>query len=133
MKIKKAFTLLEMLVVVGIIAVLIGLGISSYSTAQKKARDAKRKSDLKAIQNALEQYYSICGYSYPAPSSGYVPTAITCINPATTIMSTVPVDPKTGTRYTMSQTSSSDYTICSPNTPPLESESVATYCLTNQQ
>jgi prepilin-type N-terminal cleavage/methylation domain-containing protein len=133
MKTKKGFTLLEMLVVVGIIAVLVSIGISSYSTAQKKSRDAKRKSDLKAIQNALEQYYSICGYTYPAPSSGRVPTSITCTNPATTIMPTVPVDPRTGTRYTMSQTSSTDYTICAPNTPPLESESVPTYCLTNQQ
>lgn len=55
---KNAFTLLEMLVVIGIIGVLVGLATTSYSTAQKKARDAKRKSDLKSVQNCLEQYYS---------------------------------------------------------------------------
>jgi len=62
---KKAFTLLEMLVVIGIIALLIGMGATSYSNVQKKARDTKRKTDLKNIQNALEQYYSICNFSYP--------------------------------------------------------------------
>ncbi|PIP15139.1 hypothetical protein COX47_01305, partial [Candidatus Roizmanbacteria bacterium CG23_combo_of_CG06-09_8_20_14_all_35_49] len=33
-QIKKSFTLLEMLVVIGIIAILVSLGTSSYSTAQ---------------------------------------------------------------------------------------------------
>jgi len=95
---KKAFTLLEMLVVVGIIAILVGLGAASYSTAQKKSRDAKRKADLKAIQNALEQYYSICGFRYPTPqSTGY--RSIYCLNPTVGIMPTVPVDPKTITPY----------------------------------
>lgn len=68
MKLKKAFTLLEMLVVIGIIAVLVGMVTSSYSTAQKKARDAKRQADLKAFQNALEQCYSVNSYSYPTIS-----------------------------------------------------------------
>lgn len=130
---KKAFTLLELLVVIGIIGVLVALGTVSYSTAQKKARDAKRKNDLKAIQNALEQYYSICGFSYPAPVNGTVPSSIICTDPTTTIMSSTPKDPKTNLSYTMTQTTSSDYTICAPNNPPLEAESVANYCLSNQQ
>ena len=130
---KKAFTLLEMLVVIGIIAVLVAVGVASYTTAQKKARDAKRKTDLKAIQNSFEQYYSICGFIYPAPSSGSVPTTVTCASPAVTIMSAVPADPKSAVRYTMTQVTTSDYSICAPNTPPLETESTTPYCLTNQQ
>jgi len=133
LKISRGFTLLEMLVVIGIIAVLVAVGTSSYSTAQKKSRDARRKTDLKTIQNAFEQYYSVCGYSYPAPSGGSVPTSIACANPPATIMTSVPVDPKSGTRYTMTQTTTSDYAICAPNTPPLETEAVTPYCLTNQQ
>lgn len=136
MKIEKslAFTLLEMLVVLGIIGTIVSLGFVSYTTAQKKARDAKRKQDLKAIQNALEQYYSICHYVYPNPDSGNkVPTSIICSDPYTVILNNVPTDPKTNARYTMTQTTNSDYTICAPNNPPLESESVITYCLTQQQ
>lgn len=130
---KKGFTLLELLVVIGIITILIVFGATSYSTAQKKSRDAKRKSDLKAIQSALEQYYSICGYVYPIPASGYVPSSIICNNPYTVIMNSTPKDPKTGVSYRMSQVTTSDYTICAPNSPPLETESVVSYCLTNQQ
>jgi prepilin-type N-terminal cleavage/methylation domain-containing protein len=127
MKIKKAFTLLEMLVVVGIIAILVGLGISSYSTAQKKARDAKRKSDLKAIQNALEQYYSICGFQYPTPQASGGFTSIYCPSPTTAIMPTVPVDPKTITPYPCFNCSSSRYTIYAVT------ETEPTPILTNQQ
>lgn len=131
---KKGFTLLEMLVVIGIIAILVSIGISSYSTAQKKARDAKRKSDLKSIQSALEQYYSICGFQYPSPGTGNtVPSSISCSNPTVVIMNPVPLDPKTNASYQMTQTTSNDYTICAPNTPPLESESETSYCLINQQ
>jgi prepilin-type N-terminal cleavage/methylation domain-containing protein len=67
---KKAFTLLEMLVVIGIIAILVSLGFASYSTVQKKARDAKRKGDLSAMQKVLEQCYSLNSYSYPTITGG---------------------------------------------------------------
>jgi len=63
---KKGFTLLEMLVVIGIIAILVALGFASYSTVQKKARDAKRKGDLSSMQKVLEQCYSLNNYTYPA-------------------------------------------------------------------
>ncbi|KKP68402.1 MAG: Tfp pilus assembly protein PilE-like protein [Candidatus Roizmanbacteria bacterium GW2011_GWA2_35_19] len=125
MKIKKSFTLLEMLVVIGIIAVLVSVGISSYSTVQKKARDAKRKSDLKTIQSAMEQYYSICGYEYPA-SLG---TNIYCASPTIGIMPVVPNDPKTITPYPCSPCSTAAYTVCTT----LESETPSNYCISNQQ
>jgi len=71
MKIKnKGFTLLELLVVVGIMSVIMALLVASYVSAQKRGRDAKRKSDLKAMQNALEQYYGENSYEYPTPCSG---------------------------------------------------------------
>lgn len=65
-KSKFGFTLLEILVVIGIIGVLVGVSVASYSTVQKKSRNAKRRGDLKAAQNCLEQYYSANTYQYPA-------------------------------------------------------------------
>lgn len=56
-KVKRAFTLIELLVAITIIAILIAIGTISWTKAQEKARDGKRKSDLKAIQQALEDYY----------------------------------------------------------------------------
>ncbi|MBI4225906.1 prepilin-type N-terminal cleavage/methylation domain-containing protein [Candidatus Roizmanbacteria bacterium] len=63
-KFSQAFTLLEMLIVVSIIVILVGMGTVSYSTAQKKARDAKRKTDFKSLQNCMEQYYAENNGSY---------------------------------------------------------------------
>lgn len=125
---KKGFTLIELLVVIGIIAILIALGASSYSTAQKKARDARRKGDLKAIANSLEQYYSICGYSYPIALG----TSIACASPAVTVMATVPKDPSNSTtpNYVYTQPNgTSTFQVCTT----LESETVTNFCLTNQQ
>lgn len=127
---KLGFTLLEILVVIGIIAILVGLGTSSYSTAQKKARDAKRKGDLKVVQNAMEQYYSVCGLVYPTPVSAKIPSSINCASPSSNIMTTSPTDPKTGVLYSMTEPdgTTATFSICAT----MESET-SPYCVQNQQ
>ncbi len=55
---KNAFTLLELLVVISIIGILVALGTAAFSTTQKKSRDARRKADIKALQNGFEQYHA---------------------------------------------------------------------------
>jgi len=55
---KKSFTLIELLVVIAIIGVLAALVIPNLTQARAKARDARRVEDLRALQNALEIYYS---------------------------------------------------------------------------
>lgn len=67
---KKGFSLIELLVVVSIMIILITMAVSSYSGFQKKSRDAKRQTDLKIIQSALEQYHT--DQSYYASSSAMV-------------------------------------------------------------
>jgi len=125
---KESFTLLEMLIVLGIIAVVITFAAVSYSNAQKKGRDARRKSDIKMVQNAMEQYYSVCGFQYPVASNGLVPT-ILCVAPSSMILQTVPVDPRGGTPYPLSNSTTSTYQICTT----LESEAQPNYCVANQQ
>ena len=123
---KKGFSLLELLVSIGIISVLLAAGVSSYSTAQKKARDARRKGDLKNLQQSLEQYYSICGYQYPA--NPLTPPVACTTPPTVNLLPTVPVDPKTGAAYTCSGCSTSGYTIC-----PVITEIDSISCISNQQ
>lgn len=73
------FTLLELLVVISIIGILIAVGTAAFTTAQKKGRDARRVSDMKAIQSAYEQYfaenntYATCGTMASALSGGSMP------------------------------------------------------------
>lgn len=57
-KFQAGFTLLELLVVIAIIGILIALGTAAFSTAQQRGRDAKRRGDMKAMQNGFEQFYA---------------------------------------------------------------------------
>ena len=51
---KKGFTLIELLVVVAIVGVLSSVVLASLSSARSKGRDAKRISEMKSLQNAIE-------------------------------------------------------------------------------
>ena len=66
MQVRKGFTLIELLVVISIIGLLAAAGLATFSSAQKRARDAKRKSDIKAIETALQSWYTVYG-SYTQP------------------------------------------------------------------
>jgi len=84
---RNGFTLLELLVVISIIGILMALGVVAYSTAQKKSRDAKRRGDMKSIQNGFEQYYAdkdgVYGLNCAMTDTDYFPGGL-------------PTDPKGG-------------------------------------
>ncbi len=56
MKKKQGFTLIELLIVVAIIGLLSTLAVVALGNANLKARDAKRQSDIKVVQTAIEVY-----------------------------------------------------------------------------
>jgi general secretion pathway protein G len=68
MKKRKGFTLIELLVVIAIIGLLSTLAVIALNNARMKARDAKRVSDVKQIQSALELYYNDKN-GYPASTT----------------------------------------------------------------
>ncbi len=102
------FTLLELLVVISIIGILIALGTASYTTAQKKGRDARRQADIRALQNALEQYNSLNGQY---PGTGATVGDCSAAGMAEVLPAGFPVDPKTGANY-VRRCSSTAYCIC---------------------
>ena len=58
MKMKRhAFTLIELLLVIALLAILALLMMGNFNTSLKRGRDAQRKNDLSALQKALESYY----------------------------------------------------------------------------
>jgi general secretion pathway protein G len=71
----KGFSLVELLVVMTIIMVLTVVGMINYGNANKKSRDAKRKSDLESVRVALEMYRQDNG-SYPSDEDDLVPDYI---------------------------------------------------------
>jgi len=53
---EKAFTLVEIIVVVSIVALLTTFGFSSYTSAQRRARDTKRVADMNELINAINLF-----------------------------------------------------------------------------
>lgn len=106
---KAGFTLFELLIVMAIIGILTAIGSVSYSSVQQKGRNSRRLQDMKAVQNALEQYYGETG-SYP--TSG-------CNVGTTYLPAGLPVDPKNSGiyTYTLPCTSASQYCICAQFEP----------------
>lgn len=110
---KNGFTLLELLVVIGIIGILVALATVSYTATQAAGRDSRRKQDMVAIQNAFEQYYSddhvISGVSrtfvYPTNCVGGDADL------ADIFKSSWPEDPEGGA-YTASTCTQDEYCFC---------------------
>lgn len=92
----KGFTLMELLITIGIIVLLMGVGVVSYTQTNKKARDSKRKADIESIRSALELYRTDEG-QYPAltvdGSNCITSTNIT--SGAVTYLAKLPTDPTT--------------------------------------
>lgn len=65
---REGFTLIELLVVIAIIGVLASIVLASLNNARRKSRDARRITDVKQIQLALELYFDGQGSQYPLAS-----------------------------------------------------------------
>lgn len=103
-KTKKGFTLIELLVVIAIIGLLATLAVVALNNARAKARDARRISDIKQIQTALEMYYNDAS-AYPTALGTQIATG------SNTFMVAVPSDPNGSYTYTYGGGGATDYTI----------------------
>jgi len=90
MRKQKGFTLIELLVVIAIIGLLSTLAVISLNNARQKSRDAKRVSDIKQIQTALELYYNDAN-GYPVTTG--VASGGSIVYSGTTYMQLVPTAP----------------------------------------
>src|SRR3954462_8170677 len=80
------FTLLELLIVIVIIGILALLIIPNITSAPKKARDTKRKTDITTVRKGLEEYFV---------NNNVYPAALTDLTAGSApIIGTLPTDPK---------------------------------------
>lgn len=64
-KLKKGFTLVELIVVMAILAILMGIMLGVSGAIQRNAAEAKAKAEISNLMNEIEIYKSEKG-SYPA-------------------------------------------------------------------
>lgn len=101
-KYNSGFTLIELLLVIGILAALLSITLIAINPARQfsQANDTKRRSDVNAILNAINQYQT--------DNAGQLPVAITttvqpisntaanlCSSLVTKYLAALPVDPLT--------------------------------------
>jgi prepilin-type N-terminal cleavage/methylation domain-containing protein len=103
------FTLLELMVGVTILGILAVIGVASFSGTFGRARDSKALTDVKAISQALELYYSL-NNEYPDELNDLVAgdEAGRFIKGGV-----VPTDKATGEDYLYAKSSSVGFCVCS--------------------
>ena len=65
---RQAFTLIELLIVITVIAILASLVLAAAGSVQKKGARSRAEAEIKAVEAALESYKSDNG-DYPSNNS----------------------------------------------------------------
>jgi len=141
---KKAFTLVELIVVITILAVLATVAFISFQWYALSARDSTRLADLNSITKVLE-LFNVKHWKYPNPD---VKTNITYSGSTAwtqwvfgissysdwSSMSNVPVDPVTGLEYAYSVTAArQEYSLAAVLENPISSKlSQSTFAWTQE-
>ncbi len=68
--IRTAFTLIELLIVVAIIAILAAIAVPNFLEAQVRSKVSRAKSDMRTVSTALESY-RVDSNKYPAPMEAF--------------------------------------------------------------
>ena len=127
----RGFTLIELLVVIAIIGILSSVVLASLNSARAKGRDARRISDLKQLQLALELYYEANSSLYPVANTAggiVVATSLADVS-ADGFISTIPDDPSASQDYYYFSATGATYCLganLEGTTPPTSTCSTAT-------
>ncbi len=88
-RVSQAFTLIELLIVVAIIAILAAIAVPNFLEAQTRAKISRGKADMRSMGTALEIYRTDNG-AYPLGASDVFAT--TGLTTPIAYMSSLPVD-----------------------------------------
>jgi general secretion pathway protein G len=104
---QRGFTLIELLIVVTLIVVLAGIGLSTYSTSVSRAKEAVLRENLFRLRDSIDQFHADKG-TYPPDLSALVTGGY---------LRQVPKDPFTESADTW-QIVMSEPDPANPNAPP---------------
>ena len=99
----KGFSLIELLIVLGVIALINVIMLPNFSSLMISAKTTSAKSNVRSIMVSIEQYYFI-NQVYPAGTNVAISSVIDQLESFDIITST-PTNPFTGTAYTSSDQS----------------------------
>jgi general secretion pathway protein G len=68
---QRGFTLIELLIVITLVVVLAGIGLSTYSTSVTRAKEAVLRENLFKMRDSIDQFYADKG-TYPPELSSLV-------------------------------------------------------------
>jgi len=94
---QRGFTLIELVVVLAILAVINAFLFSSFSGSQKKARDNRRKADIKSVHSALEYFYFYNGFYPTQPVYNTFEVSLPALTPRYLVV--IPDDPRSDRDY----------------------------------
>ena len=103
----RGFTLIELMIVMSLIVILAGVGLTLYGNSVTRAKEATLKEDLFRMRDAIDQYYADKN-KYPASLEELV---------SEKYLRAVPVDPFTQSAETW-QTTFSDADPSNPSAEP---------------
>ena len=66
---KKAFTIIELMIVMAVMAILVGMALPRFKGMQQEGNMAKANGELRTLQTAMESYAMHNGNVYPASST----------------------------------------------------------------
>lgn len=112
---ERGFTLIELLVVIAIIGILSSVVLASLNSARKKGRDARRISDIKQLQLALELYYD-ANQRFPTATEAFA-SATTSVLVTSKYISALPLDPTTLAPYSYAALAADGTTACTTTSP----------------
>ena len=101
------FTLIELMIVMSLIVILAGIGLTMYANSQIRARESVLKEDLFRLRDAIDQYY--------ADKNQYPPALDALVSEK--YIRAIPVDPFTNSADTW-QTTMSEVDAANPSASP---------------